>query len=165
MKREKLLISVRDRSALTRILKMISHLTVLYSVILYGILLYKTFSIGLFVGIKTLAVSAAAFLVVSAVRIFIDAPRPYEIYDVFPVPPKNKKGKSFPGRHAFSVFCVSTLAFPLFPIMSLVGAALGVLLSISRVLLGIHFVKDVVCGSVIGIIAGVVGILTASIPF
>ena len=164
MTREKLLTGVRDRPRLTFLLKAISHATVLFSVVLYGILLYKTFSLEILMGVKTLAVSAAAFFIVSAVRMLIDAPRPYEIYDIFPVPPKDRRGKSFPGRHAFSVFCVCTLAFPIFPILASVGAVLGVLLSVSRVLLGIHFIRDVVCGSVLGIISGVVGILTASIP-
>ena len=165
MMRKELLLAVRERRRLTAALQLISHVTVLFSVALYVLLVYKTFSLAPVMGIKTLAVSATAFFAVSLARMLIDAPRPYEVYDCFDTPPKNKKGRSFPGRHAFSVFCVATLAFPLFPILSAVVAFFGVLLSVSRVLLGIHFVRDVVCGSALGIISGAVGILTAGIPF
>ena len=165
MTRKELLLAVREKNGLTSVLKLISHVTVLFSVALYTVVLHKTFSLDVFVGLKALVASATAFFVVSLVRILIDAPRPYEVYDCFDVPPKNKKGKSFPGRHAFSVFCVATLAFPLFPILSAVVAFFGVLLSVSRVLLGIHFVRDVVCGAALGIISGVVGIFAAGIPF
>ena len=165
MMRKELLLAVRERRRLAVALKLISHVTVLFSVALYVLLVYKTFSLAPVMGIKTLAVSATAFFAVSLARMLIDAPRPYEVYDCFDVPPKNKKGRSFPGRHAFSAFCVATLAFPLFPIISSVVAVFGVMLSVSRVLLGIHFVRDVVCGSALGIISGAVGILTAGIPF
>ena len=165
MTRGELLRAVQERRKLRTTLKLISHVTVLFSVALYVLLIYKAFSLQTVMGFKALAVSATAFFVVSLVRMLIDAPRPYEVYDCFDIPPKNKKGRSFPGRHAFSVFCVATLAFPLFPILSVVVAFFGVLLSVSRVLLGIHFVRDVVCGAALGIISGVVGIFAAGNPF
>ena len=165
MQREKLLMKVQGMPRLAAVLKLTSHFTVLFSVILYALLVYKTFSFRILTGILTLLVSAVGFFAVTAARALINAPRPYEVYSIFPAPPKNRKGKSFPGRHAFSAFLVATLAFPLYPVLAIVGLVLGVLLSVSRVLLGIHFVRDVVCGAVLGIISGAVGILTAGIPF
>ena len=165
MTRTELLINVRKKRALTSLLKFTSHVTVLFSVALYVLVLHKTHTLDAFMTLKALVASAVAFFTVSLVRMIINAPRPYEVYDCFDEPPKNKRGKSFPGRHAFSVFCVATLAFPLFPILSSVVAIFGVLLSVSRVLLGIHFVRDVVCGSALGIISGTVGFLIAGIPF
>ena len=165
MQREKLLVKVQSMPRLSAALKLTSHITVLFSVILYAFVLYKTFFTRVLCGILTLTVSAVAFFAVSAVRAYIDAPRPYEVYPIFSAPPKNKKGRSFPGRHAFSAFLVATLALPISPVLAIIGLVLGLLLSVSRVLLGIHFVRDVVCGAILGVISGAVGIFTAGILF
>ena len=35
----------------------------------------------------------------------------------------------------------------------------AVILAVSRVLLGIHFIRDVVCGALVGVVSGVIGIV------
>ena len=105
-------------------------------------------------------VSAAVGLVlVSVVRIFIGAPRPYELYDFYEIKPRKRSGRSFPSRHAYSSFAIATLAALIHPLVALGTALVALSLCISRVLVGIHFIKDVVAGALIGIIAGVLGIL------
>ena len=42
--------------------------------------------------------------------------------------------------------------------------ALTVILGAARVLLGIHFIRDVIAGGLIGIVSGIIGLLVAS-PF
>ena len=107
------------------------------------------------------AVSAAVGLVmVSILRKLINAPRPYEIYDFFEAPPRKGSGCSFPSRHAYSSFVIAVLAWLWHPAISISLLALALCLCVLRVLLGIHFVRDVICGAAIGIIAAVIGILT-----
>ena len=106
------------------------------------------------------AVSAAVGLVmVSVLRKVINAPRPYEIYDFFDTPPRHGKGCSFPSRHAYSSFVIAVLAWLFHPVLAVCLAALAVCLCVFRVLLGVHFLRDVLCGAAIGVIAGVIGIL------
>lgn len=106
---------------------------------------------------KVILVPLGGFLGVSAVRYFLKAPRPYEVCDVTPLIQKDTVGKSFPSRHAFSVFMLAEtylyaasdpVAFPFYII--------GLVLAACRVLLGVHFIKDVVTGAVVALLCGLV---------
>lgn len=106
------------------------------------------------------ALSAAiGLLAVTLMRKIINAPRPYEIYDFYERLPREKSGQSFPSRHAYSAFVIAALAWLLHPVVSISLFVVGICLSVARVLLGIHFVRDVLVGAVLGIISGVLGIL------
>ena len=115
--------------------------------------------------VRLLTVTAPAFFVVSAVRLIINAPRPYEVLPFYEKAPKGTRGRSFPSRHVFSVFVIGTaLAFTSAPVGTAILLA-GVILSVCRVLLGIHFIKDTVAGAVIGVVSGVVGMLITGFFF
>ena len=103
--------------------------------------------------------AAVPFVLVTLLRHFIDAPRPYELYDFFEYIPKEKKGHSFPSRHVFSAFVIATLTIPASIPLAAAIYLLGISLSLSRVFLGLHFIRDVVAGALIGIISGVIAIL------
>ncbi len=100
-----------------------------------------------------------SFVLVSLLRRFIDAPRPYEVTGKAPILNKDTKGQSFPSRHVFSVFVIaSTLYFisrPLGVFLMLIGCVLAVL----RVIGGVHYPRDVIAGAIIGILSGVLGFL------
>jgi membrane-associated phospholipid phosphatase len=101
----------------------------------------------------------APFVLVTLLRRVIDLKRPYEVYGFYEEPPKDKKGRSFPSRHAFSAFSIGTLALRFLPIAGASVLFCGVLLSVSRVLLGKHFPRDVIAGALIGIATSVLGML------
>ena len=93
----------------------------------------------------------------TAVRDRINAPRPYEVYGLEPLIPKETRGKSFPSRHVFSIFVIGTSLLWLDPP---VGAALlgaGILLGAARVASGVHFAKDVLAGAGVGVLSAVAG--------
>ena len=106
---------------------------------------------------KVLLVPGISFVLVSVFRSRINLPRPYEVLDIVPIIEKDTKGKSFPSRHVFSVFII---AMTLYYISIPVGVALmiiGVMVAVIRVLGGVHFPRDVISGSVIGILCGIIG--------
>lgn len=110
--------------------------------------------------LKTLLVPAISFVVLSVARYYINAPRPYEkIEGLEPLYNKKTVGKSFPSRHTFSGFIIGTVAtFFSVPL----GAAvliISALLAVSRVLCGVHFVRDVIAGAVVGIGFGLIGMI------
>lgn len=112
--------------------------------------------------ITLLAVSGVPFLLVSVLRHKLDAPRPYEVYELcnFGLEvTRHKGGHSFPSRHTFSAFLIGTLLLPDMPALGATALLVGVYLAVSRVLLGIHFVRDVAAGAVIGTLAGAIGAL------
>ena len=108
-------------------------------------------------GIEVLSLSALPFIFLSLFRKKINAPRPYELYDFISegiAVPGHTGGKSFPSRHVFSAMLIGGLyCFFCLPV-GITVLALGLLLSVCRVLLGIHFIRDVVAGGLIGVILG-----------
>ena len=73
--------------------------------------------------------------------------------------PSANTGKSFPSRHTFSAFLVGTLMLRLMLPLGVVILALALLMSAARVLLGLHFLRDVIVGAVLGLVMGAVGVI------
>lgn len=109
--------------------------------------------------LKFLVVVGAPFIAVTVARRIINAKRPYEIYDFYENPPKAKKGYSFPSRHAVSVLAVATVALFFKWYLGVPLLLLGTMMCAARVLLGIHFIKDVFAGALTGIVCAVIGTL------
>ena len=112
--------------------------------------------------LKAVLVPALGFALLSVFRKAVDAPRPYEVFDLPPVMPKGTKGKSFPSRHVFSIFVIGVAFTACCPI-GWAGPAilvLGVLLAGIRVITGVHFPKDVIAGALLALLWGVIGFYT-----
>lgn len=108
---------------------------------------------------KALLVPLGSFVILSALRKGINAPRPYEVYETSPLIPKNTKGKSFPSRHVFSIFIIGMTFYYCCPApeLGIVILILGIFLAILRVVSGVHFIKDVVAGALLGILMAELG--------
>lgn len=107
--------------------------------------------------LKVIFVPAISFVLVTAFRKIINAPRPYEKFEIPPVIEKDTKGKSFPSRHVFSVFIIAVTIFYSHPGPGVVIGLIGVAMAVIRVLGGVHEVRDVVAGALIGLVCGIVG--------
>lgn len=102
-------------------------------------------------------VPGISFVVISVFRYLYCAPRPYEVFDLPPVIPKDTRGKSFPSRHVFSIFIIGMTFFWKMPLAGVLIGAAGIFMAVVRVLGGVHFPKDVIAGAALGILAGLVG--------
>ena len=105
-------------------------------------------------------VSGVPFVLVSVLRRILGERRPYEVYDFgeFGIEkPRGKGGDSFPSRHSFSSFMIGTLMLPDVPVLGALVLLLAVFISTLRVLVGIHFLKDVTVGAIIGVLTGAIG--------
>ena len=105
------------------------------------------------------------FLVTTVVRDAINAPRPYEKYDIVPVFPKSTKGHSCPSRHTACAFAVAFAWLWTMPAVGIVLLVAAVLVAVSRPLCGVHFPLDVVFGFVIAVITEAAGILAGMLIF
>ena len=148
---------------LVRLLRGVDLFAVVFTAVAYAVtviarLLGEVYSLAL----KLVLVCFLPFILVSLVRRLINAPRPYEIYSSIPTP-RRKKGSSFPSRHVFSAFAIGTLLCFIAPILGVLALILGVCLGACRVFLGIHFIRDVLCGAAIGIASSVIGMLIVNI--
>ena len=116
--------------------------------------------------LKLVITAGVPFFLVGLVRRIIGAKRPFEVYDFYTESPKRgafgigrerSASASFPSRHAYSAFVVSvSIVFVSVPVGAVL-LILSVLMCVARVLLGIHFVRDVVAGALIGSAAAVLG--------
>ena len=97
------------------------------------------------------------FVALSLIRRALDRPRPYEVYGLQPLIPKDTRGKSFPSRHVFSICVIGASFLYLLPPLGGALLALGLLLAAARVVSGVHFVKDVLAGASAGVLSAVIG--------
>ena len=159
-KYKQLLIAVSERPHLVLFLKLVDIFAVVATVCTFVAMLVMLGLSDLYLAVRLAFVCGAPYVLVSLVRGLIDAPRPYEVYnDIYTVPPKKREGASFPSRHAFSVFSIGTALLFVYPSAAADILVLGIFLSVSRVLLGKHFLRDIVAGGVLGIMTSLVGML------
>ena len=157
---QKLLMKIaRSEKHISR-LKIISRLSSLFvSIVFFTELIILAYR-GEYISAVSVAASAGVgFVLVTLLRAAINAPRPYELRDYYKVSPREKSGKSFPSRHAYSAFVIATLAWILHPAVAAITALVALIVCVSRVLSGIHFIRDVVCGALLGILSGIIGII------
>lgn len=131
--------------------------------ILYPVLVLNTFIEMLKGGgaedfVRTLVIPAVTFVSVTILRKIIDKPRPYEALNIYPLIKKGTKGKSFPSRHSASIFTIAMASFMFSPEAAVVLIIMGVIMCVSRVLAGVHYISDVVCGALYSIILGLIGL-------
>ena len=140
--------------------KLISHIgSVILSCVFLLQLLLLVLEREYFLALKVAVSAGVGYLFVTVIRRLINAPRPYELRDYYREIPKNKSGESFPSRHAYSAFVIAVLAWLISPVLSMACAAIAVCICAARVFTGIHFLRDVVCGAAIGILAGAIGVM------
>lgn len=99
----------------------------------------------------------ATLIIVSAIRAVINAKRPYEVFGYTPAVEKDTKGRSFPSRHTVSAFIIAMAFLYIQTKIGIIMLILATVIGVTRVLAGVHFVRDVVGGAAIGIIAGILG--------
>ena len=156
---EKTLRFVYNSPRLSFWLKLLSFIISLLTVAAFTYMFFALWHESFFSASRMCLVCGIPFLAVTLLRKFVNAPRPYELYDFYILPPKDRRGRSFPSRHAFSIFCIGVCLCTIELALGIILLALGVLLCIARVLLGIHFVRDVIAGALIGVCSAALGIL------
>lgn len=110
--------------------------------------------------IPLLLVPAVSFFLVSIFRTKYGALRPYEKYGFTPLIPKDTQGKSFPSRHVFSIFVIATVVCYVWLLPGIILLLLGMVLAVLRVVMGVHFPKDVLAGAMLGVVSGCFGMGT-----
>ena len=87
----------------------------------------------------------------------LNLPRPYEQPGFEPLRRKETKGHSFPSRHALSASVLAMVWMYFYPKAGWVMVGITVLLCVGRVLTGVHHIRDVVGGAVLGFALGYAG--------
>ena len=107
--------------------------------------------------IRIVLVCGIPFVLLSIFRYFFNAKRPYAMYDYEPIVAKEKEGQSMPSRHVFSAFVIAFAFAYINWKFSIIFFVVAVLIAVHRVIVGVHFIKDVVVGALVGIVSGIIG--------
>ncbi len=106
---------------------------------------------------RMILVPAVTFLACTFFRKFLNKKRPYEKMDIHPLIVKNKKGQSFPSRHTVSAVIIAMSVFYINKVWGIIMFAVATFVGVLRILAGVHYVKDVLAGIVMGVLFGVIG--------
>ena len=100
-------------------------------------------------------IPASGFVILSFLRKKINAPRPYEEWDIKPLLDRDSPGQSMPSRHVFSATIISMACLHASLSVGVILLVLSAFLGLVRVLGGVHYPKDVVVGYICGLAWGV----------
>lgn len=101
-------------------------------------------------------IPASGFVILSFLRKKINAPRPYEEWEIVPLLNRDSPGQSMPSRHVFSATIISMACLHASLIVGFILLILSVFLGLVRVLGGVHYPKDVLIGYACGLVWGVI---------
>lgn len=101
--------------------------------------------------LETIIKPLAAFATVTVFRKVINRSRPYEAMDIVPLK-QHKVGESFPSRHAVSAMIIALVCFNVNIYLGLFALGVAIIMSLCRVLAGVHYLSDVVASMIIALI-------------
>ena len=101
-------------------------------------------------------IPASGFVILSFLRKKINAPRPYEAWEIIPLLDRDSPGQSIPSRHVFSATIISMASFHASLSLGVILLVFSAFLGLVRVLGGVHYPKDVVVGYICGLVWGVI---------
>ena len=101
-------------------------------------------------------IPASGFVILSLLRKKINAPRPYEVWEIVPLLDRDSPGQSMPSRHVFSATIISMACIHASLSVGVILLVLSVFLGLVRVLGGVHYPKDVLVGYICGLVWGVI---------
>lgn len=157
---EQIINSVWDRPRIAMILLCIDYVAVIFAMIALTVrVAFLITERGYIRLISELAILGSAFAAVSVFRRIVNMPRPYEIGNITRLDSSKKRGQSFPSRHVFSAFVIATVITPWSVWLAIALFVMGAAMAAVRVLIGRHFIRDVIAGAIIGIASGVIGLL------
>ena len=149
---------IENKPIFLRLLRTFNRFMTVVMPMIYLTLLVTTYlreGFGKQVGIY-LFIPASGFVILSFLRKKINAPRPYEEWDIKPLLDRDSLGQSMPSRHVFSATIISMACLHASLSVGVILLVLSALLGLVRVLGGVHFPKDVVVGYICGLVWGVI---------
>ena len=150
--------NIKNKPFLLRLLRSFNRFMTVVMPIVYLTLLATTyFQEGL--GKQVLIyvfIPASGFVILSFLRKKINAPRPYEKWDIKPLLDRDSPGQSMPSRHVFSATIISMACLHASLTIGMACLTLSAFLGLVRVLGGVHYPKDVVVGYACGLVWGVI---------
>ena len=150
--------NIKNKPFLLRLLRAFNRFMTVVMPIVYLTLLATTYlqeGLGKQVLIYVF-IPASGFVILSFLRKKINAPRPYEEWDIKPLLDRDSPGQSMPSRHVFSATIISMACMHASLPIGMICLTLSAFLGLVRVLGGVHYPKDVVVGYICALVWGVI---------
>ena len=103
-----------------------------------------------------IAVPVIDLIFVTILRFLLDKPRPFEVYQIEPLT-KHSKGNSCPSRHTASAFIIGMACLYVNIPFGVLTLCMACIVGATRVLCGLHFIRDVLIGAGISVVLGIIG--------
>lgn len=134
----------------------ITHFGSLYVLMFFICIIYWCYNKE--IGYKMAIVVSCSFVLNSLLKGFVQSPRPIGYDGVFSIAEFTATGYSFPSGHAQNIttFGVSLFIFTRNKLMFVLNSILVILVSISRMYLGLHWPTDIFGGIVMALIISIV---------
>jgi undecaprenyl-diphosphatase len=107
-------------------------------------------------GTACLTALVASHIPVALIKKYFRRPRPYAVLSDTKLHSRPLKDYSFPSGHSTAIFAITVPFFLLSPSLILVLLPIAMIVSISRIYLGLHYPSDCLAGSLIGLITAVI---------
>ncbi len=107
--------------------------------------------------LRALVVPFSTVCIATILRRIVNRKRPYETYDIKPLIQKKTQRQSFPSRHIASatILCLTTMM--LNPMLGIIAIPILLIMSILRIVGGVHYPSDIFGGIALGLLCGFVG--------
>ena len=105
---------------------------------------------------KIILVPLGVFLLITILRKVINEQRPYEKYNTPSLFGKTTKGQSMPSRHTASAFIISLAILYVNTELGIAALSVSFLITLSRLLAGVHFIRDVLAAMLLSLTVGVI---------
>ena len=119
------------------------------SLLIYALIFWQTLMLA-----ELTLVPLGVFLGVTLLRVLVNEQRPYERFGQPSVFHKDTSGKSFPSRHTASAFIIAMAFLRVDPVLGTLMLLFAVIIGLSRILSGAHYIHDVVTAMLISVAAG-----------
>lgn len=106
---------------------------------------------------RCLLVPAVTFGITTLLRPLLHCPRPYDVYAITPLWPPHRTGLSCPSRHTASAVILALTGFYVNPVFGVLLTPAAVIIAATRLLSGLHFIRDILVGALVSLLCGVVG--------
>lgn len=153
---EKTMSFFKKNKGCTQILKIIYKYLPLLVFVGYPLLIVYVFLNRSDDFFKVVLVPLGVFLFVTALRKLINRQRPYEKYKIESVFNKTTKGQSLPSRHTASAFVIAMTFLYVNLYIGIATLIIACLIGLSRILAGVHYIVDVLCGAGISIVFAII---------
>lgn len=140
----------KAKTALAAIYKVLPNLMIFAYV---GLLIYAHFLAKQALP-RLVGAPLGVLIVVSLLRVIINAERPYERFGVPSVFGKQTVCKSMPSRHTASAFIIAMAVLYVSLPFGIAALVCALLIGASRVLAGAHFLRDVLAGAGLALVSG-----------